>query len=184
MLGEKSSGASPKCSYLAPNSSLLLWILNNSRDGRLASRLKKMFIKITPRKNCFMILFLSELKLVLVLQLWRQYDSLPPSLPPRTNRKHSRPDHARAIKVEINIANTTFTAPRILARSCLSWNWFFVFKPKLVASSVAGLVAWLPGLARQNLNEKRINLTTLCTFEWWEVRGLEKTDLEISLTCL
>ena len=75
----------------------------------------------------------------------------PSRSPPRTNRKHSRPDHARAIKVEINIANTTFTAPRILARSCLSWNWFFVFKPKLVAS----LVAWLP--AWQNLNEKIIN---------------------------
>ena len=151
MLGEKSSGASPKCSYLAPNSSLLRWILNIFIDSPVhSSRLKKMFIKITRGKTgwSFMIVFLSDLKLVLVLQLWRQYTStsLPLSpLPPRTNRKHSRPDHARAIKVEINIANTTFTAPRILARSCLSWNWFFVFKPKLVASLVAGLVAWLPG---------------------------------------
>ena len=148
MLGEKSSGASPKCSYLAPNSSLLRWILNIFIDSRLSSRLKKMFIKITRGKTdlSFMIVFLSELKLVLSSSSGGNTPpSLPPSLPPRTNRKHSRPDHARAIKVEINIANTTFTAPRILARSCLSWNWFFVFKPKLVASLVAGLVAWLPG---------------------------------------
>ena len=106
-----------------------------------------------------MILFLSELKLVLSSSSGGNTPplSLPP-LPPRTNRKHSRPDHARAIKVEINIANTTFTAPRILARSCLSWNWFFVFQPKLVfwlAEWNVEFPAWPPGPGLKVCNLKQ-----------------------------
>ena len=153
MLGEKSSGASPKCSYLAPNSSLLRWILNIFIDpaGPVQPVGEENVYQNNPRKNWLKFydcVFVWVETCVGPPALAAIHLHLPPSLsplPPRTNRKHSRPDHARAIKVEINIANTTFTAPRILARSCLSWNWFFVFKPKLVASLVAGLVAWLPG---------------------------------------
>ena len=51
-----------------------------------------------------------------------------------------RLDHARPIKLEINIANTSFTALLPCCQAtifswqefCLSWDWVFVLQPKLV----------------------------------------------------
>ena len=174
MLGEKSSGASPKCSYLAPNSSLLRWILNIFIDSRLSSRLKKMFIKITRGKTdwSFMIVFLSDLKLVLVLQLWRQYtSSLPPS-PPSTHKQKTQPTWScKSNKSWDQYCKYNFYSPTNFSQELFVMKLVFCLQTKIGGQ----LGGWLGGLVtRQNLNEKMINLTTLCTFEWWEVRGLEK----------
>ena len=166
MLGEKSSGASPKCSYLAPNSSLLLWILNNSRDGRLASRLKKMFIKITPRKNCFMILFLSELELVLVLQLWRQYDSLPPS----THKQKTQPTWScKSNKSWDQYCKYNFYSPTNFSQELFVMKLVFCLQTKIggqLGGWLGGLVT-RPGQAKFKRKKDQLNNS----MHIWVVRG-------------
>ena len=53
---------------------------------------------------------------------------LPTPLPPPS---HHQPDHAKPIKLWINIANTAFTAPRILARSLFVMKLVFCLPTKI-----------------------------------------------------
>ena len=154
MLGEKSSGASPKCSYLAPNSSLLRWILNIFIDSRpvQSSRLKKMFIKITRGKTgwSFMIVFLSDLKLVLVLQLWRQYtSSLPPS-PPSTHKQKTQPTWScKSNKSWDQYCKYNFYSPTNFSQELFVMKLVFCLQTK-IGGQLGGLVTSLAKFERKN----------------------------------
>ena len=132
-----------------------------------------MFIKITRGKTdwSFMIVFLSELKLVLVLQLWRQYTStsLPPSLStPSTHKQKTQPTWScKSNKSWDQYCKYNFYSPTNFSQELFVMKLVFCLQTKIGGQ----LGGWFGGLVtRQNLNEKIINLTTLCIFEWREVR--------------
>ena len=184
MLGEKSSGASPKCSYLAPNSSLLRWILNIFIDpaGPVQPVGEENVYQNNPRKNWLkfydcVFVWLETCLGPPALAAIHLLPLLPPLPHPSTHKQKTQPTWScKSNKSWDQYCKYNFYSPTNFSQELFVMKLVFCLQTKIGGQ----LGGWLGGLVtRQNLNEKMINLTTLCTFEWWEVRGLEKADLEI-----